>query len=422
MAHEKVYKKFFLVFAAFREYNIFPRGRRKVPAGGDARMKGIRYISMDSGATGYGRAALSYLRALHHSGVPVTWAPLVQGNGLGREFGYEPFTGSCCGAGPLDALCNRELEFGSVLLHAVPEYVPWCRQQNPGKMLVLYTTWETDRIPKHWPGLLNQADLILVPCEWNREVFRACGITPPIAVVPHMFDPPRASAPDPSPPFSVADDTFVFYSIGVWNPRKAMDLTIRCFLETFTARDPVALVVKTSRLDHARRLHRWHPLTRWSYRLLRMSLFPRPCPRVILLTDHLNEPLMAGIHRRGDAYVSLTHGEGWGLGAFDAAGLGKPVIITGCSGQLDYLPPELSYHIPWKETPVIDRICPDSFSPDQRWADPDMATAGTLMRRVFSQRSEAEERGRRLGEHVRKTFTEDVVTRTLLDALRPALI
>ena len=35
------------------------------------------------------------------------------------------------------------------------------------------------------------------------------------------------------------------------------------------------------------------------------------------------------IHAIGDCYVSLTHGEGWGMGAFDAATLGKPVLITG---------------------------------------------------------------------------------------------
>ena len=385
-------------------------------------MRGIRYISMGTGSTGYGKAALSYLRALDRAGVPVTWTPLVEGPGLGRRLGYEPFTGTCPGEGSLDALCNRALEYDAVLLHAVPEYVPWCRRQNPGARLVLYTTWETDRIPKHWPEMLNQADLILVPCDWNREVFRACGVTPPIAVVPHMFDPPGASEPEPAPPFSIPDDVFVFYTIGAWNPRKAVALTIRCFLETFTSRDPVALVVKTSRLDHCRRLHRWHPLARWSYRLMRMSLFPRPCPRVVLLTGRLSEARMAGLHRRGDAYVSLTHGEGWGLGAFDAAGLGKPVIMTEFGGQLDYLPPELSYHVPWKEAAVLDRICPDSYSPDQRWAEPDLAAAGTLMRKVFSRRAEAEERGRRLGEHVRKTFPDEVVTRTLLDALRLVLV
>jgi len=376
---------------------------------------------MGTGSTGYGRAALSYLRALDRAGVPVTWTPLVEGPGLGRRFGYEPFTGTCLGEGSLDQLCNRALEYDSVLLHAVPEYVPWCRRQNPGKKLILYTTWETDRIPKHWPGLLNQADLILVPCRWNREVFRACGVVPPISVVPHIFDPPQSSSADAAPPFTATDDIFVYYSIGAWNPRKGMDLTIRCFLETFTAHDPVALVVKTSSHDYSRRIFRLHPPVRWSYRLLRMRLLPKSCPRVILLTEELSESQMAELHRRGNVYLSLTHGEGWGLGAFDAAGLGKPVIITGCSGQLDYLPPNLSYHIPWKEIPVLDRICPESFSPDQRWADPDLAAAGTLMRRVFSEHAESQERGRLLGEHVRKSFPEAVVTGTLLDALRPVL-
>ena len=34
---------------------------------------------------------------------------------------------------------------------------------------------------------------------------------------------------------------------------------------------------------------------------------------------------------------SCARGEGWGLGGFDAAAHGNPVVTTGFGGQLDYL-------------------------------------------------------------------------------------
>lgn len=37
-----------------------------------------------------------------------------------------------------------------------------------------------------------------------------------------------------------------------------------------------------------------------------------------------------------DAYISLHHGEGLGLGMLEAFDLGIPVIATGYSGNLDF--------------------------------------------------------------------------------------
>lgn len=46
---------------------------------------------------------------------------------------------------------------------------------------------------------------------------------------------------------------------------------------------------------------------------------------------------VAGLHARGECFVSLTHGEGWGIPAFDACACGNPVVITGWGGQLEHL-------------------------------------------------------------------------------------
>ena len=44
-----------------------------------------------------------------------------------------------------------------------------------------------------------------------------------------------------------------------------------------------------------------------------------------------------------DCYVSLHRSEGLGLTMAEAMGLGKPVIATGYSGNLDFMTPENSY-------------------------------------------------------------------------------
>ena len=48
----------------------------------------------------------------------------------------------------------------------------------------------------------------------------------------------------------------------------------------------------------------------------------------MLVDRTLSRNSMMALHARGDCFVSLCHSEGWGLGSFEAAALGNPVLIT----------------------------------------------------------------------------------------------
>jgi glycosyltransferase involved in cell wall biosynthesis len=95
---------------------------------------------------------------------------------------------------------------------------------------------------------------------------------------------------------------------------------------------------------------------------------------VCLVTQELSDDELGGLHLRGDCFVSLCHGEGWGLGSFDAAAHGKPVVTTGFGGQLDYLhgSPLL---VDYEPVPVHDGTRWGTYTPDQRWAEPDIEHA-----------------------------------------------
>lgn len=61
---------------------------------------------------------------------------------------------------------------------------------------------------------------------------------------------------------------------------------------------------------------------------------------MVFVPDELSDEDMGPLHLAGDAFISLTRGEGFGVGAFEAAAAGKPVIMTGWGGRLDFLPTE----------------------------------------------------------------------------------
>ena len=373
--------------------------------------RGIRYIAPhDSG--GYSIAARRNLIGLRNAGVPFTWTPMV--SGIGWDLGYQPFTGRGIGDLELDPFCNLPIEYDTVIVHTVPEYLVRWRSLEPDRKLLACTVWETDRLPHHWSVSLEQADHILVPCCWNKRVFEQRGLTAGVDVFPHIAveskPVPGAWVPD------ISNDHFVFYCIEVWSARKALWNLVKCYFDTFTARDPVTLLLKTSENNVCRRgLFGGYGKTRDAVDRIR-NQYPHPA-RLQLVTDNLAHEDIARMHARSDCYVSLSRGEGWNLGAFDAAAYGKPVIITGFGGQLDYLPRDGAYLVDYQLAPVEDDLGKPSFTRDQNWAEPSLAHASALMREVFSHRAEAIRRGAALREKVLSGFNEKIVIERLLNIL-----
>ena len=123
------------------------------------------------------------------------------------------------------------------------------------------------------------------------------------------------------------------------------------------------------------------------------------------------------LHQRGDCFVSLTKGEGWGLGAFDAAGHGNCVIMTGFGGQLDYLDNENAYLVDYRLTPARDDFARSSFMPDQNWAEADIQHAARLMKYVYSHQEEARAKAARLQRRILQDFSEQAVVPRFLEVL-----
>jgi glycosyltransferase involved in cell wall biosynthesis len=137
----------------------------------------------------------------------------------------------------------------------------------------------------------------------------------------------------------------------------------------------------------------------------------------VIAADDISGRTIDAIHVLGDCYVSLTHGEGWGLGAFDAAALGKPVLITGWGGQLDYLGDDYPGLIRHRMAQVSGWLPHASYQPGQLWASPDLDHASALMRAAVSHGASLFEAAERVGETIANRFAEPVVTRELLAAI-----
>lgn len=82
-----------------------------------------------------------------------------------------------------------------------------------------------------------------------------------------------------------------------------------------------------------------------------------------------------------DAYVSLHRAEGFGLTMAEAMALGKPVIATGYSGNLDFMSEGNSFLVQFRETAIGTGNPP--YPPTATWVEADAEKAAQMMCFVF---------------------------------------
>ncbi len=127
----------------------------------------------------------------------------------------------------------------------------------------------------------------------------------------------------------------------------------------------------------------------------------RDRPDIILLDRYLDHDENASLMSFADCYVSLHRSEGFGLTMAEAMALGKPVIATGYSGNLDFMEETTAYLVPFTMTTVPPGS--DPYPEGARWADPDLDEAARLMRFVVEHPDEA----KATGERARRSVLED---------------
>ena len=325
----------------------------------------VRYAS-EFTTSGYSVAALRCLQALHGVGVDVCWQPLV--DLVEGRVVAPPGTPL-----PADlAALQRDREEGETLvLHSVPKGWHLAASDLRPTHLIGHSVWEADVLPARWRIDMGMVDEIWVPTEWNQRSFAdALGV--PVHVVPHV-----ASTVDPAPPpLELSEDVFVIASVAAWDWRKRPDLAIAAYAQAFTKADPVVLVVKTTPWPIA-----W-PSRQRIATVAHIADVLRAFPdhgRVVVDTGPWTEAEVLGLLGRADCFLSLTAAEGWGLGAFDAACLGTPVVMTGHGGQLAWLGADHPGLVPFR---MVEAEHPDRtlFEPGMTWAAAEVDTAAEMLR------------------------------------------
>jgi glycosyltransferase involved in cell wall biosynthesis len=264
---------------------------------------------------------------------------------------------------------------GSLVVHHNAPYIPYAlwalgAQQTRGRRIIGYWAWELPRLPASWQTGLRFVHEVWVPSRFTQSAV-AAATDLPVHVVPHPL-PAVAATPLQRSDFDIAEHAVVVlnvFHLGSTLVRKNPLAAVAAFRRAFGESPDHVLLIKLINPGNV-------PAARQRFE---QSIAGAPNIRVI--ERMLPAAEMTGLLAMSDIIISLHRAEGFGLVPAEAMRLGKPVVATGWSGNLDFMSERNSALIAYKLVPVQD---PENFfeADGQLWADPDIDHAAEWLRRL----------------------------------------
>lgn len=356
------------------------------PATGDA--LAVRVTGYLGHTLGLGAAARGYVQALGAAGVPVSTVSVPLHHlelpvELAAEYGRHGFE---------DLVHEGAHGFEIVAVNAeeLPDLVKRLGDDYFDGPRIGIWGWETNTIPPRWRRAFALVDEIWVYSRFMAENIGAVAPVPVIALPPPV-------QPPPDPPESLRLGVpegflflFVFDYLSTVQRKNPVGL-IEAFRLAFAPGEGPQLLIKTINA----------PLRPLAEEEVLWAAHGRDDIHVIdrSLTGQQLHALMAAC----DCYVSLHRSEGFGLTMAEAMAIGKPVIGTGYSGNVDFMNADNSYLVDF----TISRVGPDCeiYPPEGEWADPSVEHAAQLMRTVHDEPQEAAQRGARAAQDIAATLS-----------------
>lgn len=263
---------------------------------------------------------------------------------------------------------------GTLLVHVNGFMLPWAlkvlgKRAVRGKRVIAVWNWELPVLPADWHRGFACCHEIWVGAEFVAEACRRAPGCPPVRVVPYPILPRPEPAAMGRADFGLPEDAFVTLtvfdatsSLARKNPLGA----IAAHHQAFGDRRDRILIIKTHAVEDAG--------PAWA----EVVAAAAPHPNIRIMADHLPRAGLWALMSAADCVLSLHRSEGYGFAIAEAMTLGRAVIATGWSGNVDFMAGPGAFAVPYTLVPAHD---PQEIYdlPGARWAEPDIAAAAKLL-------------------------------------------
>ncbi|MCL4487934.1 MAG: glycosyltransferase family 4 protein [Chloroflexi bacterium] len=352
--------------------------------------------------SGWGAAGRGYAKALQHLGMPLA---LNDFSALTNNRSEERAGFDLQHSNPYDInlVCVDPSQHFAFLSEAGTAYFK-------GHYNIGGWAWELPRFPANWFNRFGFYDEI-----WVTTSFVANALAPvapvPVVRIPPVLVPARLGSRDRGRALIRAHpDEFIFLFIFDFHShmeRKNPLAVVDAFRCAFSPQDSVRLVVKC--VNGASDPQGFGEL-RERARGSTISVFEG------YWSGEAVRDLAAGC----DAFVSLHRSEGTGLTISDAMALGKPVIATGWSGNMDFMNIGNSFPVKYELVEIENGVGP--YREGEIWAEPSVEHAAQLMRHVFENREDAAKRGEAARRDILAYFSAASIAARIQERLKAVAV
>jgi glycosyltransferase involved in cell wall biosynthesis len=358
--------------------------------GGHAGDPAVRLTGYLGHTLGLGAAARGYVQALGAAEVPVRTVSVPLHHlelpvEMAAEYGRHAFEDLVQEGG-------HGFEIVAVNADELPDFVERLGEDYFEGPRIGIWGWETTSIPRRWQRAFALVEEVWVYSRFMAENIGAVAPVPVLALPPPVQRPAVPAAP---------------MRLGI--PEGFLFLFVFDYLSTVQRKNPVGLIEAFR--------HAFEPGEGARLMIKTINAPLRPlAEEQVLWAAHGREDIhvvdrslsgeeLDGLMAACDCYVSLHRAEGFGLTMAEAMAIGKPVIATGYSGNVDFMSSENSYLVDY----TMGRVGPDCeiYPPEGEWAEPSVEHAAKLMRAVHDQPTEAAARGAIAAEEIARTLSPE---------------
>lgn len=388
-------------FPRSARWDISPSGIDDLPlrASKPAGAIGVNILGYIRGQFGLAESARLYARALIDAGADVALYDI----DLDLPHGWDDES--------LEAWIGMEIPHRVSIIFVNPDYLqPALEQIGEAKLrggyLIACWFWELETIPAEWIDALVHVDEIMVASRFVEDAFRRV-TDKPVLRVPL----PLSALPDSGlerADFGLEEDKFTFlatFDFNSWVARKNPFAVLAAFREAFPeGRDDVRLLIKSSNGFR-------HP-----DRFRKLLKEVEADNRIVVRDEVIDRSHVNALQRCCDVYVSLHRSEGFGLGLAECMAMGKPVIATNWSGNLEFMDADCAALVSYRLVPVGAGEYPHGDG--QHWAEAATGDAAQWMRRLADDPGAARELGNRGRQRVVQVLSQKQAADRILARLQ----
>jgi glycosyltransferase involved in cell wall biosynthesis len=256
---------------------------------------------------------------------------------------------------------------------------------------------ETTKVAPQWLEKSNIMDRLIVVSNHSKDIFEKSVYTAVNQTtkeeIPYILQTPIDVVNYPVKKYENLPEVeleleydFNFLCVSQMGPRKNIPNLIKWFIREFKD-DEVGLVIKTNIMKNSLidRLSTENTIKQ----IINSETKDKKCKIYLLHGDMTDEEVHSlYLHEKIKSFVSLTHGEGFGLPLFEAAYSGLPVVTVGWSGQCDFLFDEKRkprfYDVSFDIQPVQEEAVWDGVvQKDSMWSFAREDSAKSQMRKCY---------------------------------------